>query len=149
MKNCDHEGRLRSFPLCFPNSQRNCKVTSSINKREQTKYAIYTHTEMYEFVQVTFKKKKPESPFKSSPTSFHVFRWPLTLRNSERSKFPKASVAACPALSTLQAERFLWILPTFRRRKRPSSVGPTTSLSPSLHIPLKHRPSHKHKLFLV
>lgn len=61
---------------------------------------------------------------------------PLTLRSSERSKLPRASVAAWPALSTLQAERFLWMLPTFSLRKRPSSVGPTTSLSPSRHTPL-------------
>lgn len=71
---------------------------------------------------------------------FYVM-WPLTLRSRERSKFPRASVAACPALSTLQAERFLWMLPTFRRRKRPSSVGPTTNLSPSLHTPLKYKQS--------
>lgn len=47
-------------------------------------------------------------------------------------------MAACPALRSLQAERFLWMLPTFRRRKRPSSVGPTTRRSPSRHTPLKH-----------
>ena len=85
--------------------------------------------------------------FQSPPKCLYVFRWPLTLRSSERSKFPRARVAACPALSTLQAERFLWMLPTFRRRKRPSSVGPTTRRSPSLHTPLK--PTHRVLLQLL
>uniref|UniRef100_A0A672NGS9 Si:ch73-21k16.1 n=1 Tax=Sinocyclocheilus grahami TaxID=75366 RepID=A0A672NGS9_SINGR len=47
-----------------------------------------------------------------------------------------ARVAACPALSTLHPERFLWILHTVSSRNFPSSVGPTTSCSPSRQIPL-------------
>lgn len=60
----------------------------------------------------------------------------LTLRSRERSKGPRARVAACPARSTRQAERFRWILHTFSRRNFPSSVGPTTKFSPSRQIPL-------------
>lgn len=60
----------------------------------------------------------------------------LTLRSRERSKGPRASVAACPARSTRQAERLRWILHTFSRRNFPSSVGPTTRFSPSRQIPL-------------
>lgn len=59
-----------------------------------------------------------------------------TLRSRERSKGPRASVAAWPARSTRQAERLRWMLHTFSRRNFPSSVGPTTRLSPSRQIPL-------------
>ena len=58
------------------------------------------------------------------------------MRSRERSKGPRASVAACPARSTRQAERLRWILHTFSRRNFPSSVGPTTRFSPSRQIPL-------------
>lgn len=64
---------------------------------------------------------------------------PLTLRRSARSKSPRASVAACPARSTRQAERLRWMLHTLSSRKQPSSVGPTTSWSPSRQIPLQPR----------
>lgn len=61
-----------------------------------------------------------------------------TFRNNERSNSPSASVAACPARSTLHADRFLWMLHTVRSQNWPSSIGPTANCSPSRQIPL-HR----------
>lgn len=65
-----------------------------------------------------------------------------TFRSNERSKFPSASVAACPALSTRHPERFLWMLHTFNLKNFPSSVGPTTNRSPSRHTPLPRENEH-------
>lgn len=59
-----------------------------------------------------------------------------TLRRSDRSKLPRASVAAWPALSTRHAERFLWMLPMDSLWNCPESVGPTTRGSPSRQMPL-------------
>ena len=59
-------------------------------------------------------------------TEKRIQKFCVTLRSNERSKLPRASVAAWPALRTLHAERFLWMLPMVNLWNWPESVGPTT-----------------------
>ena len=63
-----------------------------------------------------------------------------TFLTPNASKLVRERQAACPAIATLHGSRFLWMDEMVTGWKEPSSLGPSSRLSPSRTVPRRRVP---------